>query len=177
LGEFWGRPPALDLEREATLHQFVRDIAKSELINSAQDVASGGIAIALAKACIKANVGIHANLSGLKWAHQAPPGDADKPSDGIPAESAFFGEHASMVLVSGSVRNIGSVIQLAQKSGIPTYPCGTIDREFSGRLTISNRNPWGKVDDEVCEIDIALEELKRTWSTALESHLTEEVTA
>ena len=177
LGEFWGRPPALDLEREATLHHFVGDIAKSGLISSAQDVASGGIAIALAKACIKENVGIHANLSGLKWAYQAPQGTADTPSDGILAESAFFGEHASMVLVSGSVRNIGSVIQLAQKSGLPTYPCGTVDREISGRLTISNRNPWGNVDDEYCEIDIALGDLKRAWSTALESHLTEEVTA
>jgi phosphoribosylformylglycinamidine synthase II len=177
LGEVWGRPPALDLDREANLNRFVSDIAKSGLINSAQDVASGGIAVALAKACICENAGIHANLSGLKWAYQAPSDTPDTPSDGILAEAALFGEHASMVLVSGSVRNIGSVIQLAQKSEIPTYPCGTITQEHPGRLAISNRNPWGRVDDEFCEIDIDLEELKRVWSTALESHLAEEVLA
>ncbi|HTV81682.1 MAG TPA: phosphoribosylformylglycinamidine synthase subunit PurL, partial [Acidobacteriaceae bacterium] len=119
LGETWGRPPRLDLDREAKLQAFLRHIVGAGLITSAQDVASGGIAVALAKACIQQNVGIHANLSGLKWANQGPSNLPDQPSDGILTESALFGEHSSMVLVSGSVRDIGKATQLAQKSGIP----------------------------------------------------------
>jgi phosphoribosylformylglycinamidine synthase len=117
LHDLWGRPPRLDLEREKILQNLLRDIAQAGLINSAQGVGAGGIAVALAKACVQMNAGIHANLSGLKWCSRAPSDTPDTPSDGILAESALFGEHSSMVLVSGSVRNIGTVIQLAKEPG------------------------------------------------------------
>ncbi|HZD47339.1 MAG TPA: phosphoribosylformylglycinamidine synthase subunit PurL [Silvibacterium sp.] len=171
LGRSWGRPPSLDLEREAALHKFLSEIAAAGLISSAQDASSGGIAVALAKACIQNNVGIHACLSGFKWFGQAPPNTPDTPSDGILTESALFGEHASMVLVSGTVKNIGAVIQLAQRASIPAYPCGTIDESFSGHLIISNRNPWSEPEDYVCEIDVPLDELREAWSSSLESTL------
>ncbi|HEX3987344.1 MAG TPA: phosphoribosylformylglycinamidine synthase subunit PurL [Acidobacteriaceae bacterium] len=175
--ELWGRPPRLDLEREKTLQKFLREIAQAGLIDSAQDVGAGGIAVALAKACMQLNAGIDANLSGLKWSGQGPSDTPDTPSDGILVESALFGEHSSMVLVSGSVRNIGAVIQLAQKAGIPTNPCGTIDDRLSGRLTISNKNPWSESLEGYSAIDLALSELKESFSTSLESQLAEEVTA
>ncbi|HEX4007717.1 MAG TPA: phosphoribosylformylglycinamidine synthase subunit PurL [Acidobacteriaceae bacterium] len=177
LGEYWGRPPQFNPSREAALQSFLRQIAEAGLISSAQDVGSGGIAVALAKACVKHDVGIHSNLSGFKWQSQGPPDTPDPPSDGILTESALFGEHGSMVLVSGSVRNIARVIQLAQKSAIPTYPGGTIDERLAGRLTISNRNPWLDSSNDRFEIDIAVSELKEALSTALESQLAAEVTA
>jgi phosphoribosylformylglycinamidine synthase II len=177
LGKVWGRPPRLDLGCERRLQEFLIEIAQAGLVSSAQDVGSGGIAVALAKACLKMDAGIDANLSGLKWQSHAASDKADQPSDGVLTESALFGEHSSMVIVSGSVQNIGNVIQLAQRAGIPTYPCGTIDERFSGYLSISNRNPWSESLEGYTAIEVPLSELKEIFSTALETQLTEEVSA
>jgi len=172
LNEFWGKPPDLDLEREAKLHRFLREIAAAGLIGSAQDVSSGGIAVAYAKLCLAAGIGIHANISGWKWASQGPPDKADVPSDEVATECALFGEHSSMVLVSGTVKDIGTVIQLGQKAGIPTYPGGTI-LAHSDQLTISNQNPWAETPEVVIEANAS--ELREVFSTALDNQLAAEV--
>jgi len=177
LGETWGRPPQLDLDREAKLQRFLAEIVQQGLISSAQDVADGGIAVALAKACIDRNLGIHANLSGLMWKGKGSSGSPDKPSDGICTESALFGEHGSMVLVSGSGPNIGNVIELAQKAGIPHLLCGEFDALYAGRLTISNKNPWSVTAEECDAVDVALSELNAIFSDALEAQLSAEVVA
>jgi phosphoribosylformylglycinamidine synthase len=173
LGETWGVPPALDLENESKLHKVLAEISAEGLVGSAQDVSSGGIAVALAKLAISRNIGIYSNLSGWKWTHQAPKGTADTPSDGIDPNSALFGEHGSMVVVSGTAKNIGRVIQLAKEAGIPTYPGGTImsDTEF---LTISNQNPWADGDPQVV-VEIEIADIRKSFLGALESQIAEEL--
>jgi phosphoribosylformylglycinamidine synthase len=172
LNEVWGKPPQLDVEQEAKLHRLLKEIATSDLIGSAQDISSGGIAVALAKLCLSKNIGIHSNISGWKWASQGPSDKADVPSDGVTTECALFGEHSSMVLISGTVSNIGKVIQLAQKAGVRTYPGGTILSD-SGQLTISNQNPWADEPEVVIEADVI--ELKEIFATSLDSQLAVEV--
>jgi phosphoribosylformylglycinamidine synthase len=172
LNETWGTPPALDLAQEARLHQFVQKLGAANLINSAQDVSSGGVAVALAKLCLSRGVGIHAGLSGWKWAHRAGPGVADTPSDGIAVDCALFGEHSSMVLVSGSTVNIGKVIRLAQEADVPTSPGGTIIPD-STILSISNSDPWSDSYDH--HIEVSVDDLRDAYSATLESQLAAEV--
>jgi phosphoribosylformylglycinamidine synthase len=168
LGQMWGVPPALDLEKESKLHKFLAEISAEGLVGSAQDVSSGGIAVALAKLAISRSVGIHSNISGWKWTYQAP----NTPSDGIDPNSALFGEHGAMVIVSGTVRNIGRVIQLAAKAGIPTYPGGNIFPD-GDVLTISNQNPWTEGNYEVV-LEIGIADIRKSFLGALEAQLAEE---
>ncbi|HEY6446688.1 MAG TPA: AIR synthase related protein, partial [Acidobacteriaceae bacterium] len=175
LGESWGRPPQLDLAAHERLLKFVQEIATAGLISSAQDVGTGGVAVTLAKSCMSAGVGLQVNLSGLRWESQIPSDVPDKPTDGIWTESALFGEHPSVVIVSGTVPDIGAVVQMAHQAGISQYGVGTIDEKLSGELIISNRNPWAR--DYLCEIEVPIKELRSAFSTALESQLAAEVTA
>ncbi len=176
LNQVWGKPPSLDLKKEASLQVFLQEISHLGLISAAVDVSDGGIAVALAKLCLSRDVGIHTNLSGWKWASQGPSDVADVPSDGIATECALFGEHGSMVLVSGRVRDIGEVILEAQKVGLPTYPGGTITPD-SNELTISNQNPWAKDDALELAVEIDLDEIKSLFFSSLERQLTAEVHA
>ncbi len=173
LKQSWGTPPVLDLEKELRLHNFIRNLSAEGLINSCQDVSSGGIAVALAKLALSRNVGITANLSGWKWKTQGPSDTADTPSDGIATECALFGEHSSMALVSGTVENIGRVIQLAQRAGIPTFAVGTVVPEWTN-LMISNRDPWTEPTPNA-EIDIEIADLRAAYLGALEEQLAAEV--
>jgi phosphoribosylformylglycinamidine synthase len=173
LNEVWGMPPKLDLNQEAQLHRLLAEISSAGLVSSAQDVSSGGVAVALAKLCLSRKIGIHSNLSGWKWTHQSPAGMADVSSDGVNTECALFGEHSSMVLVSGTVRDIGKVIQLAKEAGILTYPGGTILPE-SNELTISNQNPWADGEPQVV-IEVEIADLRNSFLGALESQIAEEL--
>jgi len=56
-GIIWGTPPAFNLQDEAALHQLLQLCAKDGLLTSAFDLSDGGLAVALAKACVKGNVG------------------------------------------------------------------------------------------------------------------------
>jgi len=56
-GTTWGTPPAFNLQDEAALHQLLQLLAKEGLLTSAFDLSDGGLAVALAKACVKGNVG------------------------------------------------------------------------------------------------------------------------
>ena len=56
-GTTWGTPPAFNLQDEAALHQLLQLCAQEGLLTSAFDLSDGGLAVALAKACVKGNVG------------------------------------------------------------------------------------------------------------------------
>ena len=49
LGELWGAPPMLDLKAEKALQDLLQALAAEGLVESARDVAEGGIAVAAAK--------------------------------------------------------------------------------------------------------------------------------
>ena len=49
VGQLWGLPPALDLEKEKRVQQAMRQIAGEGLAESAHDLSDGGLAVALAE--------------------------------------------------------------------------------------------------------------------------------
>ncbi len=49
LDSLWGKPPALDMEYEKRVHQTIRELVRSGLVESAHDLSKGGLAVALAE--------------------------------------------------------------------------------------------------------------------------------
>jgi phosphoribosylformylglycinamidine synthase subunit PurL len=54
--------PYFNLEEEFQLHQFIKKIITSKLINSCHDLSDGGLAVALAESSIKGNLGFDVKL-------------------------------------------------------------------------------------------------------------------
>ena len=88
LDRLWGHPPYyLDLEGEAQLHRCLAQLAQEGLINSASDASDGGIAVTLAEASFKNNVGVDVGIG---------------PIPDAPGVTALFGESASRVVITCS---------------------------------------------------------------------------
>ena len=94
LGEFWGTPPALDLEAEASLHKILIDLSWRRLIRSARDVSDGGIAVALAQASFPLNIGAKVEQEQSLMVH---------PLFGL------FAEPASTVLITAASDKISEI--------------------------------------------------------------------
>jgi phosphoribosylformylglycinamidine synthase subunit PurL len=60
-----GPLPAADLDELRALHAAVRQAVRSGALHSAHDVAEGGVAVALAEACIAGGIGATADLTGI----------------------------------------------------------------------------------------------------------------
>ncbi|MFL5797171.1 MAG: phosphoribosylformylglycinamidine synthase subunit PurL [Actinomycetota bacterium] len=83
LGRVSGRPPSLDLDREAALLRLLQRAAHDDLLDSAHDCSDGGLAITLAESAIAADTGFAVSL----------PGD-------LPPHVTLFSESASRAVVS-----------------------------------------------------------------------------
>jgi phosphoribosylformylglycinamidine synthase len=145
LGQLWGLPPALDMDREKRVQNAIREIVNEGLVESAHDLSDGGLAVALAE-CAFGGVGALIIL------------DADpRHSDGRP-DLLLFHEGPSRVLVSTA--QPGKVAALAAKHGIEAPAVGvTIKKEIEVRRQRESLGRW-----EVAALKLAYEQ-------ALESHV------
>ncbi len=116
VGELWGAPPLLDLKEEKALQEALQALAARRLVESARDVAEGGIAVAAAKMCFPSGVGAELDLI----------------SAGLPAECVLFAEDASRVLLSCNPGNVEAIEEIALKYGLNAQPVGfTTARRFA----------------------------------------------
>ena len=77
-----GEPPALDYDKEGSLQDCLRRLVREKLVRTAHDLSDGGLAVALAEACI-AGVGADVLIPGEgRW------------------DGRLFGEDASRVLIA-----------------------------------------------------------------------------
>jgi phosphoribosylformylglycinamidine synthase len=131
-GKEAGRPPALDLQREAAVQRTVRRAVREGLLASAHDCSDGGLAVALAESCMMA---------------EPPPGGGDPPWIGAAVRVPFpqrkdfvlFGEDASRVLVSAPPDRWVRLEALAREEGVPLVRLGAVggDRlEIQGALSV-----------------------------------------
>jgi phosphoribosylformylglycinamidine synthase len=148
-GMLRGRPPALDLAREAALHRVLVQAAAGGLVRSAHDCAEGGVAVAIAECCFDSGLGVEAAI---------PPVPADLGAFGDVA--ALFGESASRVVVSAAPGGVGPLLALARAAGVPAERIGTVGGA-SIRLSVG---PRLVVDEPRAAAEAA-------WSTAIESWL------
>jgi phosphoribosylformylglycinamidine synthase len=81
-----GRPPLVDLDLEVAVQALVREAIAAGLVASAHDLSDGGLAVAVAEACIASGLGAHLEL---------PAGEAR-------LDRLLFAEGGARVLVSVS---------------------------------------------------------------------------
>jgi len=151
LGGTWGKPPALDLQAEASLHKLLLELAADKLIYSARDIADGGIAVALAQAAFPLSIGATVEQDQALLAH---------PLFGL------FAEPATTILATAHTDNIAAIEQLAAHRNFFAVRIGTTG---GSRLEIS-------VDRQTF-ISAPLSALRKPWAESLQATLHDEVLA
>ena len=151
LGSFWGTPPALDLDAEASLHNLLAVLAWRRLIRSARDVSDGGIAVAVAQAAFSKGIGAAVEQDASLLAH---------PLFGL------FAEPASTVLVTAASGDLAEIDAMANEYNF-----------FSARIGTTGGKRLEVLVDGETFISAPLEELRTLWASALEASLHDEVMA
>jgi phosphoribosylformylglycinamidine synthase len=144
LGRLWGCPPGIDLDGELRLQNLLVQLAAESLIDSAKDISEGGLAVTLAEKCFANGIGADIDISSGKLSNVL----------------TLFGEMPSQVLVSCDPTHVGRIQQLAEQHEIAAAPLGTT---VEGSLKISI--------DGAPVVSATVAELKRAWTSALESAL------
>jgi phosphoribosylformylglycinamidine synthase subunit PurL len=127
----------IDLGREAALVDGLVAGAERGLIKSAHDVAEGGLAVAIAEACFNPDgvVGVEADFAARQ----------------LTSTAELFGEGASTVVISASVKDMQQLKQIFSSRGIECLPLGRVTAEARLRL-------MPVVDEDVRELERRYEE-------------------
>ncbi|MGZ4818651.1 MAG: phosphoribosylformylglycinamidine synthase subunit PurL [Terriglobales bacterium] len=149
LGEVWGFPPALELEREKAVQDCIIDLVGQGLVESAHDCSDGGLAVALARSCFPREIGARMDLSRDSL------GSGD-----LHPEYLLFGEDASRIVISCIRENVPRIKEMAVKWGVAALPIGITQSE---NLEIV-------VDGQVV-VSAPVSRLKDAWERALERAL------
>ena len=150
LGTMWGTPPFLDINAESALHRELARLAERGLIHSAKDISDGGLAVALAEAGFRHDVGVRVTLGALQPDQYT---------------TALFAENATEVLVTCDFENYGLICTLLDETD-EIWPLDLGE-------TIADRVEIFAGGVSLVEEDLSA--LKSPWSTALESQLATEV--
>ncbi len=143
LGQVWGFPPALELEREAALQKCLIELIGQGVVESAHDCSEGGLAVALAESGFPTDTGVRVRLESE-----------------LPAEYVLFGEDASRVVVSCDPNNLGRIQEVAVRYGVAAETLGQTVTEHLE--IVLNGRPV---------VRAAVSELKDAWEHALERAL------
>jgi phosphoribosylformylglycinamidine (FGAM) synthase-like enzyme len=149
--QVWGTPPGIFIEFDRRINDLLAKLASEGLLRSATDIGSGGIAVALAKACMPNGLGA-----------RVPDGGAGRASAAI----MLFGESACNLLLScspdslpriealRSEANLGGLRQIGVTTSVPMLEI------LSGGGSV---------------ISASIAELKAGFSSTLEAQLAAEV--
>jgi phosphoribosylformylglycinamidine synthase len=119
-----GRPPAVDFSAERSLASVAESAIAGGLLASAHDLSDGGLAIALAEACLRGQRGCDVSLT------DSGAGDAF---------TALFSESAARALVSVIPGREAEFAALAAEHGVPVAVLGTVSGTGDGAaLTITD---------------------------------------
>jgi len=147
------KPPSLDIEREAALHELLRVAAADRVLKSAQDVSGGGLAVAIAECAIWSGLGADLQL-------QVP----------LAPAVALFGESPSRAVVTIEEGNWSSLARLASSRRVAIHRLGMVGGNRLhirlvgvGATGAAEERGAGVAD----ELDVSLDELGRAWKQAL----------
>jgi len=136
-GYLGGRPPVVDLAREQLLAGVLIDASRVGLLDSAHDLAEGGLAQALVESCLRADAGAHIVLP-----------------EGVDPFVALFSESTGRALVSVSRRQKTAFADLCTERGLPFAHLGVID------LLAATLDVHG-------QFHVALRELRAAWTATI----------
>jgi len=147
-GKIAGKPPVLDLQREAALQTLIVKLIRDGAIESAHDCSEGGLAITLAECTFDTGgVGVTANVA--------------RAVEGATAVNAtLFGESASRIVVSAARERVDAVLSAARAAGITAVEIGT---------TGGDRIQIGVDGATVIDTPVAVAE--HAWATAIETKM------
>lgn len=111
VGEAGGQLPSLDLGNEAAVARTVVTALEQAVISSAHDCSEGGLAVALAEACIKSADGLGAEVEA---------------EAGLDLHLWLFSETASRILVSVEPEKLDRLRSLAAGEGVTLSVLGTV---------------------------------------------------
>ncbi|WP_336631985.1 MULTISPECIES: phosphoribosylformylglycinamidine synthase subunit PurL [unclassified Microbacterium] len=119
-GHLGGRPPAVDLAAEKRLAALIQAASQQELVSSAHDLSSGGLAQALAEAVMRFGVGARVWLTEIME------------RDGVDAATALFSESTGRVIVSVPREEDVKFRGLCEGRGYPVLRIGVTDPAADG---------------------------------------------
>jgi len=123
-----GRPPALDLDREAALQRLLVAGAAAGVIRSAHDCSEGGLAVTAAESCFDSGLGVAVDIPAV--------GDAVAGFEDI---AALFGESASRAIVSVAPDRAAELLAMAGTHGVPAVVLGRVGGDRI-RMAIAGRS-------------------------------------
>jgi phosphoribosylformylglycinamidine synthase len=135
------RGPSVDLEREKALIETILEARAKRLIESAHDLGTGGLAIAIAESCMN---GMGADIT------------LDQHADELDSLSLLFSESQGRAIVCGAPENVDAILAIAGSRGIPAQAIGTT---VTAALVIRRR--------QAILVRTAVPEIRRIWSEAL----------
>ena len=147
-GVIRGVPPALDLDREAALLRVLVEGASKGSIRSAQDCSEGGFAVALVECCLGTSLGADVEIPAVASL-----------SEGFGDITTLFGESASRAVVSVAAGREDELLALAARERVPARRIGLVGGNRI-RVSIDGRRV----------LDEPLNEVERTWATAIEDY-------
>jgi phosphoribosylformylglycinamidine synthase len=133
-GTVAGRPPVLDLTREAAVNRLILAAAKAGMLRSAHDCAEGGMLVALAECCLLGGLGVRC--------------PAMRPEPPLRMDAAFFGETPGRFIVSAPSRAMPELQTLARRHHVEISLLGmaggeTLEFEGQFRLPLAEmRQAW-----------------------------------
>jgi phosphoribosylformylglycinamidine synthase II len=139
-----GTPPWIDLAVEMQVQQVCLQAIRDGLVRSAHDVSEGGLAVALAEACISSPN----EMFGAEIEMEAA----------IRPDAWLFGESQSRVVLSVRRKHVSRVRDLARAADVPLTVLGEVRGR---RLRIGSL------------IDVAVADLRRAWAEALPRRMEE----
>ena len=113
-GHLGGRPPRVDLAEEKNLARFLVDASRAGMLASAHDLSDGGLAQALAEACLAHDVGVTVSLEGDPFV-------------------GLFSESAHRAIVTVREDHLDFLLAMAASLGVPA---GEIGRTGGGELVV-----------------------------------------
>lgn len=120
-----GPCPELQLETERGVQAICREAIHAGLVKSAHDLSEGGLAVALAEACLRSEGQLGATVT-----------IDEKPR----LDVALFGEAQSRILLSCAASALDSLLQLAGVHNVPARKIGTVGGErliINGAIDLS----------------------------------------
>ncbi|MES2374422.1 MAG: phosphoribosylformylglycinamidine synthase subunit PurL [Bacteroidota bacterium] len=130
--------PYFDLDEELAVQQFVANLIKDKLIQSAHDISEGGLAITLLESGFTNHLGFTVSATSP-----------------LRKDAYWFGEAQGRVVVSCTKQNAERLMQNAKATGIEVTQLGTVT---GGNIEVNGEN-WDSIVAWKEKYDTAIEKL------------------
>ncbi|MCI0182708.1 phosphoribosylformylglycinamidine synthase subunit PurL [Sulfoacidibacillus ferrooxidans] len=146
------RLPEIHLEAELALQKCMLALAKENLVQSAHDVSDGGLLVAIAESAMAGNLGAKIQLNVSRT-------NADHVLSNEEVLSLFFGEGASLIVLTAKAGSKELIARIAATHSVPLLHVGSI--EDSSHIHVS-------IGDKVY-MQAPIERLQAAWRGAITS--------